>query len=87
MAQVTKKTRDTTSPFANQMHQCPEANPGQERLTRDPDDPLGGCLTRPSCPTEVGFGVVNPMTTNREVGRIRTIAICFHHSSIPQVTK
>src|SRR5262249_1283 len=42
---------------------------------------------RPSWPTEVGFGVVRPMTTSNAAGSIRMMAIGFHHSSIAQVTR
>src|SRR5215831_16145393 len=35
-AQVAKKTRAV----ANQMHQRPQADPGQEWVTRNPDNPL-----------------------------------------------
>jgi hypothetical protein len=47
-------------------------------------DPWGGNRLT-SWATEVGFGVVKPMTTNNEAGGIKIIANGFHHSSIPQV--
>jgi hypothetical protein len=35
--------------------------------------------------SEVGFGVVNPITARRTAGSISIIAIGFHHSRMPQV--
>jgi hypothetical protein len=42
--------------------------------------PSGERATQPSWPTEVGFGVVNPVTARRKAGSISIIAIGFHHS-------
>jgi transposase len=65
---------------ANQVHERPKADTLRNgcRVTRTM--PCGGCARRPSWPTEVGFGVVRPMTTNRETGSIRIMMNGFHHS-------
>jgi transposase len=71
---------------ANQVHERPKADTRQERMSGDPDDALWRLRKAAFLADEVGFGVVSPMTTNRETGSIRIMMNGFHHSSIPHVT-
>ena len=70
---------------ANEVHERPKADTRQERMPGDPDDTLWRLRETTLLGDEVGFGVVRPMTTNREAGSIRIMANGFHHSSIPHV--
>src|SRR6516164_5454295 len=60
---------------ADQIHQRPEADPGQEWMTRDPDDPLRRLPDASFLADRVGFGVVKPMTMSNAARSIRMMPI------------
>lgn len=72
---------------ANQMHQRPDADPRQERVTRDADDPLWRLPDAFLLGDRGRVWLRQTDDDQQRAGSIRMIAIGFHHSSIPQVTR
>jgi len=85
MLQVAKKTSDVTSPLPMICTIAQSATPTRNGCQVTPTMPLGGAATRASWPSDVGLGIVSPITTSSTAGIMSAIANGFHHKSRPQV--